>query len=115
MKRVPSRDVPDDRPEYCPPPSTVDAMLLLQERWVLFVVHALLAGPLGFNELNRRATGVSAATLSQRLVLLEQRGILTKRVLSTMPPRTEYRLTRKGAGLRPVIDAISAWAQTPDP
>jgi DNA-binding HxlR family transcriptional regulator len=27
-----------------------------------------------------------------------------------MPPRTEYRLTEKGAALRPVMDAIEVWA-----
>lgn len=85
-------------------------MLLLQERWVLFIVYALLEQPLGFNELSRRATGVSAATLTQRLGLLETRDILTKRVISTMPPRTEYKLTARGEALRPVFDAIQAWA-----
>lgn len=97
-------------PAYCPSPAVVDAMLLLQERWVLFIVHALLVEPLGFNELSRRATGVSAATMTQRLDLLEKRGLLSKRVLSTMPPRTEYRLTERGAALRPVMEAIEAWA-----
>jgi DNA-binding HxlR family transcriptional regulator len=85
-------------------------MLLLQERWVLFIVHALLAEPLGFNEISRRATGVSPATLSQRLDLLEREGLLTKRVISTMPPRTEYRLTPEGEALRSVVQAVEAWA-----
>jgi DNA-binding HxlR family transcriptional regulator len=85
-------------------------MLVLQERWVLFIVHALLSGPLGFNEISRRATGVSSATLSQRLELLEREGLLSKRVLSTMPPRTEYRLTASGEALRPVLEAVELWS-----
>lgn len=97
-------------PPYCPSPEVVDAMLLLQERWVLFIVHALLVEPLGFNELSRRATGVGAATLAQRLILLEEKGVLLKQVLSTMPPRTMYRLTEKGKRLQAVIDAIEIWA-----
>ena len=101
---------PSEWPPYCPSPAIVNAMLLLQERWVLFIIHALLVEPLGFNELSRRATGVSAATLTQRLDLLEKRGVLLKRVVSTMPPRTEYRLTDKGMALRSVMDAIEAWA-----
>jgi DNA-binding HxlR family transcriptional regulator len=48
--------------------------------------------------------------MTQRLDLLEKRGLLSKRVLSTMPPRTEYRLTGRGAALRPVMEAIEAWA-----
>jgi len=99
-----------NRPAFCPSPAMVDALLLLQERWVMFIVHALLVEPLGFNELSRRATGVSAATMKQRLDLLEGKRVLTKRVLSTMPPRTEYRLTDKGMALRPVLEAVEAWA-----
>ena len=90
----------------------VEALLLLQERWVLFIVQALLAEPLGFNEISRRATGVSAATLSQRLELLERRGVLTRHVISSAPPKTEYRLTAQGEGLRPVLDAIRNWSET---
>jgi len=36
-----------------------NSMLVLQERWVLFIVQALLAGPLAFNKIGRRATGPS--------------------------------------------------------
>ena len=104
---------PRKQPDHCPDPAVVRAFLLLQERWVLFIVHALLAEPgLGFNELSRRATGVNPATLKQRLDLLEREGVLAKRVVSTMPPRTEYRLTPTGDGLRPVLDAIEAWGVT---
>ena len=111
MNRPRPRRPPDAWPDHCPSPAVVNAMLLLQERWVLFIVAALLREPLGFNEISRRATGVSAATLSQRLELLEQHGVLSKRILSAMPPRTEYRLTGKGEGLRPVIEAIETWAE----
>jgi DNA-binding HxlR family transcriptional regulator len=96
----------------CPAPETTAAFLLLQERWVLFIIHALLEEPLGFNELSRRATGVSSATLAQRLELLEREGIITKQVLSTMPPRTEYKLTKDGARLKLAIEAIGAWGRS---
>lgn len=107
---VQSAESSQDWPAYCPAPATAAAFLLLQERYVFFVIHALLGGPLGFNELNRRATGVSPATLSQRLERLEAEGIVLKEVVSTMPPRTLYSLTPMGLELSPVLDAISAWA-----
>jgi DNA-binding HxlR family transcriptional regulator len=83
---------------------------LLQEKWVLFIVHRLLDGPLGFNELVRQAEGINTATLSQRLSLLEQTGLVAKTVHSYMPPRTSYELTEAGKALRPVIDSIEAWS-----
>jgi len=85
--------------------------LLLQEKWVLLIVHSLLGGSISFNELMRRG-GVNTTTLTQRLNLLEGAGVLTKTVHSTMPPRTSYALTEAGQALRPVLDAIAAWSGT---
>jgi DNA-binding HxlR family transcriptional regulator len=87
------------------------AFMLLQEKWTLFIVHHLLGGPRGFNELGRTALGVNTTTLSQRLDLLERAGLLTRTVHSTMPPRTSYELTEAGRGLAPVIEAIGAWGE----
>src|SRR5438105_420373 len=74
-------------------PSLVRGVQLLQEKWLLLIVHRLLHGPVGFNELSRQAQGVNATTLAQRLCQLEQAGLAVKTVHSTMPPRTSYELT----------------------
>ena len=87
------------------------AVAILQEKWSLLIVNALLDGPAGFNELSRKVCGVCPATLSQRLSLLEEAGVVSKTVHSTMPPRTSYVLTPSGDDLRPVVDAMSAWAE----
>ncbi len=92
-------------------PSLIRGVLLLQEKWVLLIAHQLLRGPIGFCELNRKAEGVNATTLSQRLDLLEQAGLLTKTIHSFMPPRTSYELTEAGRALKPVLDAIEAWSE----
>lgn len=76
----------------------------------MFVVHRLMAGPLGFNELLRQAKGINTATLAQRLCLLEQSGVIVKTIHSYMPPRTSYELTEAGKALRPVLEAIEAWS-----
>ena len=91
-------------------PPFVRAVAVLQEKWSLLIVGALLDGPAGFNELSRKVAGVCPATLSQRLTLLEEAGVVSKTVHSTMPPRTGYALTPSGDDLRPVIDALDAWA-----
>ena len=86
-----------------------NAFALLQEKWVLFIVHSLLSGPQGFNEISRRAQGVNTTTLSQRLNLLEQVGLVTRTVQSTIPPRTSYELTEAGLALQRVIGVIGEW------
>lgn len=75
------------------------------------IISHLLENSCGFNELARKTEGVSATTLSQRLGLLEQAGLVTKTVHSTMPPRTSYELTEAGRGLKPVMEAIAEWSQ----
>ena len=95
-------------PTYCPVHESIN---LLQEKWVLHIIRALLVGPHGFNELARAVGGVNTTTLSQRLERLETIGVVSKTVESTMPPRTRYELTVAGLELSGVIGAIDAWAR----
>jgi DNA-binding HxlR family transcriptional regulator len=95
----------------CSSPRVIAAILLLQEKWNLFIVQSLLEHPLGFNEMARRAGPVNATTLAQRVGQLERAGVLAKTVHSTMPPRTSYALTEAGQALAPVLDAIATWAE----
>ncbi len=92
---------------FCP---IHEATELLQEKWNLHIIRALLTGSHGFNELARAVGGVNTSTLSNRLEKLEQRGIIIRTVESVMPPRTRYELTQAGHELHDVVDAISAWA-----
>ena len=92
-------------------PKALTAFMLMQEKWTLRIVCALRHGPIGFNRMKRDVGGVNSTTLAQRLVLLEQTGLLHKTVQSTMPPRTSYELTAAGRALEPIIDTIVAWGE----
>lgn len=85
--------------------------LLLQEKWVLFILDSLMAGPKGFNEISREAPRVNPTTLSQRLELLVTEGLVTKTVQSHMPPKTSYELTPAGKALKPILRSILVWGQ----
>ncbi len=93
---------------FCP---VYDSIQLLQEKWVLHIVRALLAGPHGFNELARAVGGVNTTTLSNRLEHLERLGVVIKTVESTMPPRSRYELSASGTALQKVIEAIDGWGR----
>ena len=90
---------------FCPVYASIE---LLQEKWTLHIVRALLDGPLGFNELGR-AVGANPTTLAQRLEHLERLEIVRRTVHSMMPPRTSYALTSAGIALQNVIEAIGKW------
>lgn len=93
---------------YCP---VHEAIQVLQEKWTLHIVRALLDGPMGFNELGRAVGGCNPATLKVRLDRLEALGVLRRTVHSYMPPRTSYDLTASGVALQRVIEAIDGWSR----
>ena len=94
---------------YCP---VHEAISLLQEKWTMHIVRALLDGPLGFNELGRTVGGCNPATLKARLDHLVELGLVRRTVHSYMPPRTSYELAPSGVDLQRVIDAIDTWARS---
>ncbi len=91
---------------YCP---VHEAIQILQEKWTLHIIRSLLDGPKGFNELSRAVGGCNSATLTHRLEQLEARQLLTKTVISYMPPRSSYALSEAGVALGGVVDAIAQW------
>lgn len=97
-----------DEHTFCP---VYEAINVLQEKWTLHIIRNLLDGPKGFNELSRAVGGCNPATLAQRVEKLEQMGIISKTIHSTMPPRTSYTLTASGQALQEVIEAIDRWGK----
>lgn len=77
---------------------------------MLHIVHALLDGPRGFNELGRDVGGCNPTTLRQRLVALQDVGLVTRHGGDEGAARTTYALTPAGEGLRDVIGAIHTWS-----
>lgn len=94
--------------DYCPVHAAIQ---LLQEKWTLHIVRALLDGPMGFNELGRAVGGCNPATLKVRLDSLERLGVVIRTVQSFMPPRTSYELSPAGVDLQRVITAIDGWGR----
>ena len=85
--------------------------LLLQEKWVLFILDTLAEGPIGFNALTRVARRVNPVTLSERLGLLQQEGLVEHTVHPTQKSRGTYQLTDSGRALLPILAAIKQWAE----
>jgi DNA-binding HxlR family transcriptional regulator len=86
--------------------SVAATMELIGSKWTPLIVHDLSEGPRRFMQLERACPGISPRTLSDRLDMLEQQGILIRRSHSESPPRVEYELTDKGRALLPIIDAM---------
>ena len=87
------------------------ALNVLGQKWVMRIIRALGERTQRFCELQDALGGANSATLSQRLKLLEDEGMIERRAISAVPPWVEYSLTAKGGELRSAINGIDRWAE----
>ena len=93
--------------QFCP---IAKASEVLGERWMLLVVRELMSGATRYRDLQRGLGRISPSVLSSRIKTLLERGIV-ERVQSDSEHGWEYRLTRAGTDLAPVIESIGGWGQ----
>jgi DNA-binding HxlR family transcriptional regulator len=102
-----SEPVFDERPTRgCP---IERALLVLDGKWSTLIIRELLSGPKRFGELRAALRISSPKTLTERLRILEHRGVLTRTVYAEVPPRVVYALTERGESFRSVLEAMAAW------
>ena len=83
---------------------------LLERRWTVSILWASYEGAVRFNEFKQAVGEIPPRTLAQRLVELEEAGVLVRQVIDARPPRVEYRLTDEGRRLKNVVDAVARFA-----
>src|SRR5499425_273899 len=91
---------------FCPVAQTLES---LGDRWSFLIVRDLMRGPQRFSDLQRFLAGITPKRLTVNLRTLEAEGIVER---EREPGRREvwYRLTAKGKGLVPVIEALRRWS-----
>lgn len=85
---------------------------LLGDKWSVPVIAALKGDQVGFVELHRRVPGISSRMLSVTLRNLSSAGVASREVLSEVPPRVHYALTKDGAALLVKVASLGEWAQS---
>src|SRR5262245_4191110 len=81
------------------------------DRWTMLVVRDAFLGLRRFDDFQERL-GVARNILSDRLGRLVDEGILEKRPYLERPQRFEYRLTKKGLDLFPVMVSLMKWGDS---
>lgn len=93
-------------------PGTVEPILeILDSKWMLLLLFELFNGTRRFGELRRKLQPISPKTLTDRLRLLEEKGIVTRTIFPGVPLHVEYELTAAGQGLQPIFAAMWTWTQ----
>ena len=88
--------------------SVAQCLEVVGEWWTMLIVRDAFLGVTRFEEFQRRL-GISRNILQLRLGKLVDTGILQRVPYSEHPPRDDYRLTRKGRDLWPVLTALRQW------
>lgn len=88
------------------------AARIIGQKWTLQIVNSLIdCESRRFCELQEELGGVNPSTLSSRLKMLEEEGLIRRIQISAIPPHVEYSLTEMGAQLHDVIQEISKWSR----
>jgi DNA-binding HxlR family transcriptional regulator len=86
--------------------SIAGVMAVIGDRWGLLILRDLVFGLSRYEEF-RQSSGITNATLSDRLKHLEAHGIVERRRYQANPDRFEYLLTRKGWQIAPVMPVLA--------
>ncbi|WP_369372959.1 winged helix-turn-helix transcriptional regulator [Promicromonospora sp. Populi] len=111
-------DLPGDDPTDGPPQDLVIDVFArdcpsraafedVTAKWASLALLALGEGSYRFNALRRRVEGVSEKMLSQTLQTLERDGMVTRDVVTNIPPRVEYSLTPLGGRVAEKLRALA--------
>lgn len=93
-------------------PGAIEPILtILDGKWSLLLLRELFNGTKRFGELRRALHPISPKTLTDRLRMLEENGIVTRTLYPGVPLHVEYELTERGSHLQPIFAAMWEWVQ----
>lgn len=90
----------------CPIAACLDAV---GDRWSLIIIRDLITGKRRFSQFLDSPERITPSVLTDRLNSLEKDGLILRLAYNQRPQRFEYYLTRKGAALLPVLQAMCVW------
>jgi len=93
--------------EYCALAKSLD---VVGDRWTLLIVRELeLRGACRYTDLRNGLPGIATNLLADRLRELEREGLVAREEAPPPIATTLFRLTERGAELRPVLESLVRW------
>jgi DNA-binding HxlR family transcriptional regulator len=84
-------------------------MSLIGTTWKPLVLFHLLEGGLRSGILQKKIEGISNKMFTQTVRELEKDGLLTRKVFPVVPPKVEYKLSKRGASLENILRSLDTW------
>jgi DNA-binding HxlR family transcriptional regulator len=99
-----------DAPVFCPASRAIE---LVAHKWTIHILFELhrAGGPIRFRKLQLAVKPITQKELTKRLRNLERAGMVDRKAFAEVPPRVEYRLTKLGSSLIPVLTGLHDWAE----
>ncbi len=97
-----------DGTDAAPACSIADSLEIVGDRWTILILRDAFRGLRRFDEF-RRDLDIPRAVLADRLRRLVEHGVMVKRAYQERPVRHEYRLTRMGIELSPILVSLMQW------
>ena len=89
----------------CPATKAAD---MIGDRWTLLLLREMFLGTARYNGFQRALPRISPTVLSKRLKQMESDGLIVRREIAG-EKAVEYRLTRCGRELAPIVDYMARW------
>ncbi|ADU26201.1 winged helix-turn-helix transcriptional regulator [Ethanoligenens harbinense] len=94
------------------PPCPVETtLLLIGDKWKVIIIRELLTGTKRFGQLKKSIGTITQKVLTQDLRVMEENGLVKRKVYAEVPPKVEYSLTEFGRSLKPILDAMYKWGK----
>lgn len=90
------------------PCSIARALSVVGDRWTMLILRDCFLGTKRFDKFQKQI-GLSRHRLTERLNKLVENEILKKVAYQNNPLRYEYKLTKKGVSLYPVLMTLAKW------
>lgn len=78
-------------------------------KWKVLIIYAISKNCNRFSLLQKAMPAISKQMLVNQLRELEEDKIIERLIYAEVPPRVEYKMTKYGLSLMPVIDVIQDW------
>ena len=91
---------------HCPVEATLD---LIGGKYKSLILWHLIGKTLRFSEIRALIPQATPKMLTQQLRLLEEDGLVNRKVYPVVPPKVEYSLTEFGESIIPILNAMCDW------
>ena len=88
-----------------------EVIYLLSKRWMTEVMFSIEQGNSRFSSIKEDLEFISDHILADRLRLLEEYKLITKRHLPELPPRVEYAMTETGIKLSELLGQLCSFGE----